>query len=91
VPWQYEYNPAVRAARRVLKAAQDAARERQEPGILAREQAEWEAARAEREEDMREEARQHEDDRAEQEMEARRAMAWRPRKHRLHDEEDGDW
>ena len=94
VPWQYEYNPAVRAARRVLKAAQEAARERQEPGILAREQAAWEAERAEREaeraEEMREEAMRHEDDRAEQEMEARRAMAYRSRRY-LRDEEDCDW
>jgi len=56
--WGYEYTPAARSAKHRLVEAQAAARERQEPGILAREAAERAAEQAEREAEEAEDARE---------------------------------
>jgi len=60
--WVYENTPAVRAAKVRLAAEVDAARDRQQPGIVAAERAEEARIAAEEEEERREEARYHADD-----------------------------
>ena len=92
--WVHENAPAVRAAKIRLAAAVDAARDRQQPGLVAAERAEEASIAAEREEERREEARYRAADDDNDEWEARereRAYNNSVRRRRWGPDEDDEW